>query len=98
LRSPNILLELYSTILFSMSMSSLSVNLGNSGFECIVPEVVASLVTSLKWVSYDLLLLLDSFRDFCYSSTKYLAMQHFLAKWFGPPHLWHVNALPLPLP
>jgi hypothetical protein len=48
--------------------------------------------------SYDLLLLLDSFRDFWHSSTKCLGVRHFLAKWFGPPHLWHVNALPLPFP
>jgi hypothetical protein len=51
-------------IMFSMSMSSLFINLGISGFEGIAPEVVDSLVTSLKWASYDLLLLLDSFRDF----------------------------------
>jgi hypothetical protein len=59
-------------IVFSMSMSSLSVNLGILGFEGIVPEVVASLLTSLKWASYDLLLLLDSFRDLWYNSTKCL--------------------------
>jgi hypothetical protein len=39
---------LYSTIVFCMSMSSLSVNLGILGFEDIVPEVVAFLVISLK--------------------------------------------------
>jgi hypothetical protein len=73
--------------MFSMFTSSLSVNLGISGFEGIVPEVVASLVSSLKWTSYDLLVLLDSFRDLWYNSTKCLGVQYFLAKWFGPPHL-----------
>jgi hypothetical protein len=50
--------------MFSMSMSSVSVNLDILGFEGIVPKVEASLVISLMWASYDLLLLLDSFRDF----------------------------------
>jgi hypothetical protein len=36
--------------MFSMSMSSVFVNLGILGFEDIVPEVVASVVISLKWV------------------------------------------------
>jgi hypothetical protein len=89
-------LGLYSMIMFSMSMSSMSVKWGILGFEGIVPEVFATLVISLKWTSYNLLLLLDSFKDFWYSSTKYLGVRHFLAKWFGPPHLWHVNVLPLP--
>jgi hypothetical protein len=79
---------------FSMSMSSVSVNLGILEFEGIVPEVDASLVISLKWAPYDILLLFDSFRDFWYSSTKCLGVRHFLAKWFGPPYLWHVNVLP----
>jgi hypothetical protein len=43
-----------------------------SGFKGIVVEVVASLVSSLKWASYDLLLMLDSFRDLWYNSTKCL--------------------------
>jgi hypothetical protein len=73
-------------IVFFMSMSSLSVNLDGSGFEGFVPEVVASFITSLKWGSYDLLLFLDSFRDFWYSSIKCLGVRHFLAKWFGPPY------------
>jgi hypothetical protein len=51
-------------IVFSMSMSLMSVILGILGFEGIVPKVKAYLVISLKWVSDDLLLLLDSFRDF----------------------------------
>jgi hypothetical protein len=59
-------------IVFSMSMSLLSINLGILEFEGIVPEVVAPLVTSLKWASYDILLLLDTFRDLWYSSTKCL--------------------------
>jgi hypothetical protein len=50
--------------MFSMSMSSVSINLIISRFEGIVPEVEASLVISLKWVSYDLLLLLDFFGGF----------------------------------
>jgi hypothetical protein len=74
-------------IVFSMSMSSLYVNLGISGFKGIVLEVIASLVSSLKWTSYDLLVLLDSFRDLWYNLTKCLGVGHFLAKWFGPPHL-----------
>jgi hypothetical protein len=73
-------------IMFSMSVSSLSVNFGISGFEGIVPKVVASLVSSLKWDLYDLLALLDSFRDLWYNSTKCLGVRHSLAKWFGPPH------------
>jgi hypothetical protein len=39
-------------IVFFMSMSSLPINLGILGFKGIVPEVVASLVISLKWASY----------------------------------------------
>jgi hypothetical protein len=93
LGSSNASLKLHSTIMFSMSMSSVSVNLDILGFEGIVPKVEASLVISLMWASYDLLLLLDSFRDFWYNSTKCLGVQHFLTKWFGPPYLWHVNAL-----
>jgi hypothetical protein len=73
-------------IIFSKSMSSVSVNLGISRFEGNVLEVEASLVISLKWTSYNLLLLFDSFRDFLYSSTKCLGVRHFLAKWFAPPH------------
>jgi hypothetical protein len=84
--------------MFSMSMSSVPVTLGISWFEGIVSEVEASLVVSLKWASYDILLLFDSFKDFWYSSTKCLGVQHFLAKLFGPPHLWHINVLPLPFP
>jgi hypothetical protein len=72
--------------------------LGHFGFKGIVPEVEASLVISLKWTSYEYLLLLDSFRDFFNNSTKCLGVRHFLAKWFVPPHLWHVNDLPLPFP
>jgi hypothetical protein len=56
-------------IMLSMSMSSLSINLGILRFESIVLEVVAFLVILLKWASYDLLLLLDSFRNFWYNST-----------------------------
>jgi hypothetical protein len=47
-------------IVFSMSTSLLYVNLGISGFEGLIPEVVAYFVTLLKWAPYDLLLLLDS--------------------------------------
>jgi hypothetical protein len=79
-------------------MLSVFVTLDILGFEGIVPEAEASLVVSLKWASYDLLLLFDSFREFWYSSTKCLGVWHFLAKWSGPPYLWHVNALPLPFP
>jgi hypothetical protein len=63
-----------------MSMSSISVTLGVLGLEGIVPKVEASLVISLKWVSYDLLLLLHSFSDFQYNSTKCLGVRHFLVK------------------
>jgi hypothetical protein len=51
-------------IVFSMSMPSMSIILGISGFEGIVPEVEASLVISLKFGSCGILLLLYSFRDF----------------------------------
>jgi hypothetical protein len=61
-------------------MSSLSINFGISGFEGIVFEVVASLVTSLKWASYDLLLLLDSFMVFWYNSIKCLGGVAFSSK------------------
>jgi hypothetical protein len=80
LRSPHTSLEWYSTIVFSMSMSSVSVILGILGFECIVPKVDASLVILLKWASYDLLLLLDSFGNFWYNSTKYLEGSAFSGK------------------
>jgi hypothetical protein len=61
--------------------------LGTSGFEGIAPEVVFSLVSLLKWVSYDLLFLLDAFRDLWYNLTKCFGVRYFLAKWFEPPHL-----------
>jgi hypothetical protein len=38
------------------------------------------------------------FRDLWYNSTKCLRVRHVLAKWFGPPHLWHVKALSFPFP
>jgi hypothetical protein len=41
-------LGLYSMIVFSMFMSSMSINMDISGFEGIIYEVVASLVISLK--------------------------------------------------
>jgi hypothetical protein len=82
--------------MFSMSMSSLFVVLGISGSEGIVPEVVASFVSLLKCASYNLLALLDSFRGIWYNSTKCWGVQHFLEKWFGPPYLCHLKALPFP--